>query len=633
MTAADPKMRSLAEDVASSYETQASSSHATHATTHATTHQNKSLPSSITLYRTGRVLYSCHHHATTTSNNDNNTSNGSTTNTTKTNDNSRKITTLTNAFDNMISTLPVNYVHDIMLHNLHHAYASLIVSYATSASTTSSAISALGIMIGKNNKSSSTTLNGISTTTTTTNTTTSWKDIMEGTESLCGIYLSSVNACRSCCLSVSSEEGRHELELVFVALSWFYDYSSNTTTNNNNGKDNNGGMEEEDHLKKSILNTLSNLLIHGIIVQSSSKSNNNNDEEDMDEQLSNIMTLIQNIQSSIGEYNCALGDMLEADAEVRREQSFVTAIRTKFEAKDASQPPQLQYLLAMLRASPTSNGKKQPPPSSSNIANTTTASLTETNPESEPQKTMTDIQIDHIKGVLPTLGEGYIEEALKCYNHDVERTLEALLQVSEGGDNTNNNVHPRLFTIPSNLPRKLRDRVDHYSANVNLHRGATLKDDGKEHAKIQKQHIKHEEEQREAEAFLIENVSRSLGGLKVSSSNNDNNGNNDNIAGNDQLLLLPGNRNEYDDDYDDQYDGVGDGGMGGLGDEGLYDVDTHNVHQKYDRGGAKNEQEMWRKYNSLIKDVDAESAYWESNKNLNREQGYRPGKKRAEKNE
>ena len=63
-------------------------------------------------------------------------------------------------------------------------------------------------------------------------------------------------------------------------------------------------------------------------------------------------------------------------------------------------------------------------------------------------------------------------------------------------------------------------------------------------------------------------------------------------------------------------------------DQGLYDVDVHNVHQKYDRGGAKNEQEMWRKYNRLIKDVDAESAFWEENRNLNRAPGSRPGKQK-----
>jgi hypothetical protein len=111
------------------------------------------------------------------------------------------------------------------------------------------------------------------------------------------------------------------------------------------------------------------------------------------------------------------------------------------------------------------------------------------------------------------------------------------------------------------------------------------------------------ERQAEEEAYLVENVSRALGGLRVQE-----------LKTEQDDFGITGN--EYDDDYDDQYDGVGDdggmaGGIGGM-DEGLYDVDVHNVHQKYDRGGAKNEQDMWRQYNKLIKNVDAESQFWVS---------------------
>lgn len=230
---------------------------------------------------------------------------------------------------------------------------------------------------------------------------------------------------------------------------------------------------------------------------------------------------------------------------------------------------------------------------------------------------MVDIQIDHIKSILPSLGEGYIEEALKCYNHDIGRTLEALLQFTEesgSGGTAYNNIHPRLRTLPKNLPRQLKNTVDHYTANVDLHRGATTKEDGQEHAQRQKDLIRAEERKAEEEALLVENVSRALGGLKVS-------GDNDNDDDDDDDDYFQSNRNEYNDDYDDQYDGIGNDGRIGM-DEGLYDVDTHNIHQKYDRGGAKNEQEMWRKYNRLIKDVDAESAFWEENRNLNRAGGH-----------
>jgi hypothetical protein len=550
MSFADEEILSLAAEVVRSFEAQAFAPETS--SNGLLQHQ---LPSSITLYRAGRVLYSCY-------------SIGG-------NDDVR-VVALIDAFDIVLATLSRKYVHNV-LHNLHFSYASMIISFETSAPSPSSpVISAMRSMIAKPHPAVSI----------------SWDDIIEATESLCGIYISSANACQCCCLTLSSEEGTYELELAFVSLSWVYDYLSNKK----GGGDAPGG----DLMQKSILRTLSRMLLFGVVI-SSGKS-----EEDMDGQLSSIMTVIQNIQALSGEYNCALGDMLDL------ENDFIATVSSKFQAKDASPPPQLQYLLEMLQSSPRSVQVPQP-------CIVESASILQVESTSQPKpESLADIQIDHIKSVLPALGEGYIEEALKCYTFDVERTLEALLDMSDGGNS--NNIHPRLLTIPSNLPRKLRDRVDRYSANVNLHRGSSGKDDGKEHAKIQKEHIKYVERKAEEEAFLIENVSRNLGGLRVS----------DEAADNDQHGPM---RDEYDDDYDDQYDGIGDdggvaGGIGGL-DEGLYDVDIHNVHQKHDRGGAKNEQEMWRKYNTLIKDIDAESRFWESNRNSNRAGGHH-GKAKAD---
>jgi hypothetical protein len=238
----------------------------------------------------------------------------------------------------------------------------------------------------------------------------------------------------------------------------------------------------------------------------------------------------------------------------------------------------------------------------------------------QKKQNMVDIQIDHIKSILSTLGEGYIEEALKCYNHDVGRTLEALIQLTEesgSGGAIYNNIHPRLCTLPKNLPRQLKKSVDHYTANVDLHRGATVKEDGREHVQRQKELIRDVERKAEEEALLMENVSRALGGLKAIGTVQEN----DDFDNDD---YFQSNGNEYDDDYDDQYDGIGNDGGVGV-DEGLYDVDTNNIHQKYDRVGAKNEQEMWRKYNRMIKDVQAEGAFWEDNRNLNRASGYNKG--------
>ncbi len=69
-------------------------------------------------------------------------------------------------------------------------------------------------------------------------------------------------------------------------------------------------------------------------------------------------------------------------------------------------------------------GKSLLPPG---IAKTTLTPQMEMRQQPEPRKSTTNIQIEHVKGVLPYLGKGYIEKALKCYGHNVERTLEVLL--------------------------------------------------------------------------------------------------------------------------------------------------------------------------------------------------------------
>jgi hypothetical protein len=545
----NPQTQSIAEKLVASYRSSAS---ATKGLGDHFSPQPSLSP--ITLYRTGRLLYTC-------VNNDDD-------------EDAKSTSSLIDAFELMMSNLPMRYVQTILLHELHAAYAKLIVSFATSD------VSAISDMLGKSSGQISVS-------------SPSWNDIEEGTESLCGLYLSSAIACRYCVgdlVSSSSESvTTHELELVVVSLAWVYDHLSSQCG------DGESSRTSTPSIQKCILRALSKLLVYGLVQPTS----NNTSEEEMDEQLTTIMSAVQNIQSAGGEYNCAMGDVLEM--EQSQDISFVKALCSKFGS--SFRPPQLQYLLAMLRSFPSSKCTK---PASKQVAPKPNIP-TEQPTQSATKQTLADIQIDHIHSILPTLGEGYIEEALKCYNHDVERTLEALLQVSDG-DTNNNNIHPRLITLPSNLPRKLKDTPDQYTANVNLHRGATVREDGKEHVARQKQLIREVERQAEEEAYLVENVSRALGGLKVMQD----------ASGDDEMdeFGLMSKDDEYNDDYDDQYDGIGDdggmaGGIGGM-DDGLYDVDVHNVHQKYDRGSAKNEQEMWRKYNRLVKDVDSESAFWVS---------------------
>ena len=486
----DSEILSLAEEVASSIESSRAAC-------------TPPPPTPIILYKTGRVLFSSR--------------------------NSSDADPIIYAFDRLLISLGEEYVRS-MLHQLHAAYANLVVSASTTDTT---------LLRESMAKIPSYAMKTVIC---------SPNDIIEATESLCGIYRS-----KSACTyfaGLNCEAG--ELEIVLLSFFCAYDYFL---------------MNDTSIMKNDVLGTISCILISNVDSMAC--------DDSQDEQLGNIMILLQRIQSSD---SCAMGDMLQL-AENRKD-SFLNALTSKF-----ADGAQLQYILAMLRVFPKSDFKPVDKQRES-----------KTKPQQDalpiqPEQTMTDLQIARIQGVLPDLGEGFIEEALKCYNNDVERTLDALLQQS---------LHPRLSSLPKNLPRKLKDLPEQYTANVDMHRGATLKEDGKEHVKRQKQYIKNVERQAEEEAYLVENVSRSLGGLRVQEAQDV-----------DDFVVIG---NEYDDDYDDQYDGIGDdggmaGGIGGM-DEGLYDVDVHNVHQKYDRGGAKKEQEMWRQYNKLIKDVDAESQFW-----------------------
>jgi hypothetical protein len=514
----DAEILALAEEVASSLESQSVKSH------------QATLPTPITLYRTGRVLYAC-------------TNNGD------------SDATIIHAFDKLIHSIGEQYVRTVLLHELHVAYANLIVSFASTSSVFPDTSSLRSLMEQTPGYASKITA-------------CSSKDVIEATESLCGVYLASDTACCYCGGFESSNGSSTELDIVFASFSWVYEYCSTDASIVNT--------------KECVLKTISKILVHGIVSPTSKVISE-------DEQLSYIMNIIQRIQSAGGEYSCAMGDMLQM--EEKQSKSFLKTLTSRF-----SDGPQLQYTMAMLRGFPRSDTKPAP---TKMTHSSMIRSVQEVIPKA-PHQNMTDIQIGHVKSVLPDLGDGFIEEALKCYNNNVERTLDALLQMS---DSSTSNIHPRLSTIPKNLPRKLKDLPEQYTANVNLHRGATAKDDGKEHAQRQKQYINEVERQAEEEAYLVENVSRALGGLRVQE-----------LKTEQDDFGITGN--EYDDDYDDQYDGVGDdggmaGGIGGM-DEGLYDVDVHNVHQKYDRGGAKNEQDMWRQYNKLIKNVDAESQFWVS---------------------
>ena len=277
---------------------------------------------------------------------------------------------------------------------------------------------------------------------------------MEGTQSLCGIYMSSANACQRCCCcdltnnnhpSSDEEEIMHcELILVAVSLAWVYEYSSNKKI----GYGTQQLLEEDDDMQKNILRTLSRLLTYGLIINNNTVGEKKHDF-DMEEELSHILKVTQTIYSALGEEedhtSTALGDMLDLDEETLGEETFIAAIGSKFETSynNAFQapPPQLQYLLDMLKSFPRSAI-----PQRSNAIKYYNAPSSEPSLQ-EPPQSLTDIQIAHVKSILPSLGDGFIEEALKCYSHDVERTVEALLQMSDEDESKSATTTAATYTL------------------------------------------------------------------------------------------------------------------------------------------------------------------------------------------
>ena len=178
-----------------------------------------------------------------------------------------------------------------------------------------------------------------------------------------------------------------------------------------------------------------------------------------------------------------------------------------------------------------------------------------------------DRLVNQIKQVLPDLGHGYIEAALACYGHDVERTIAALLE----GNLDQKSLHHRLQILDKKLPASKKQNESRYGGLTrNTTDGGILDKEDEEAKRIQKARFREMEKEAESQAFLLSSA-------------------------------LQG---EYDDDYDDQYDGLDDGGGIGGADGGIYDVDLDAI----------------RVYNRVAKEIESDRQYWGDNRNLNRQQ-------------
>ena len=263
------------------------------------------------------------------------------------------------AFDRLISSLPKLRLNRA-LHSLNYAFASVILSYGGRG-----AAPLRSFLVDKPQL-----LDNVTRT-----------DVTEGAESLIGIYMSSDTVCQSACLKNDTTE----VDLSVLCLVWVYDSLSRE-------KENESGR----NLCGLILRTIERLLVHGLLDGLTG---------DDDEGLGCIMNSIQTIQSNSGDHSSALGDMLATTG-----CAVVDTLKSRYELGDGSQPAQLQYLLAMLRASPKGKDQARSPLAP-------LAPLVKADEATEPGMCITQMQIEQVRSVLDCseFGDGYIEEALKCY--------------------------------------------------------------------------------------------------------------------------------------------------------------------------------------------------------------------------
>ena len=322
----------------------------------------------------------------------------------------------------------------------------------------------------------------------------------DAVHSICGLYADSPLACRAG-FSVDL------CKAVCIA------YSAVQSQRNHN-----------DHQGTSLMRTLSSLLSESGMLDS-------NDTEQEETQLQKIMELIQALTED--ERNTCFGDMIEWQEQTIPTRALPLIVKSRFE-----ETPQREYLLLMLTSSPKSSSvqhisSQKPSQQESTVKTVSSAS--------EVQR-----RIQLVQGVLPELGEGYVETALSCYKGDVDRTVAALLEAQSDPYS----LPPVLQMMDPKLPKRHTETTpDSYA----------LDDD--EARRITKARLADMQRNQEAEAYA---------------------------------LAVVGNNDEYNDDYDDQYDGFDGGAELGGGDGETYDVDLDTI----------------RKYNRAAMAVEAEGAFW-----------------------
>ena len=328
-----------------------------------------------------------------------------------------------------------------------------------------------------------------------------------------------------------------------------------------------------DEMKENILCCLSSLLLYGLIHPTKQKSIAGIINED--ETIQTIMEVIQGLteQASTMTSYC-LGDLLDyqneqsinKDSQRNHHDTLISTIEEIFTNDEVS--TQKDYLVSFLKSSPKSTDSDFVINAyNENNRNTSYKKQKQSNKNETNQNKISAVDrlIQQVQTILPHLGEGYIEAALACYNHNIEETTNALME----GEINPSSLHPRLRVLDKALPARRKETKAKYDLGRPKYDDGFVDKEDQEAIEIQKARIKEMVASQEDEAYKLG-------------------------------VAMAMDDAEYNDDYDDQYDGIGDG-IGGA-DSGLYDVDFDSI----------------RAYNKVTREMEDDRLFWEENRNLNR---------------
>ena len=320
--------------------------------------------------------------------------------------------------------------------------------------------------------------------------------------------------------------------------------------------------EDNRHDKDAVLSSVSFLILDGIFLQRKQQGSSN-------ETIQLLMEAMRTIEEQSMDCLYDLQQWQQQYEPYRRNlQSAVKKLPTA-DGNDDDTEELRDYLLNMLEsASSPARQQQQDQQQAKSKAmqpkQTPPPTTTKISPTDEVER-----RIEQIKQILPDFGDGFLESALSINHGDVEATVTCLLQDPS-------QYPPTLRVIDTKLPRrrgvgnKQKELEESQQARQLVKERVAIEDEREQERYKALLYVAEQEEQQVQE----ENANLGLEVAKV--------------------------HNEYDDDYDDQYDDNDHVELGAT-DSGYMDMD------------------QVRLYNQAAKAEEAESSFWEQNRNTNRQ--------------